>query len=873
MFQYEDLMWLISFPLVCAIMMWFSLDLAVLVRVGGGRRRRANARRAIERLIMSSSVSTTTSVVQSPSQVSTPNIDPSSRRRSGSASLENACMGGLGDNSGCEEEHGARHRASSAGGTGTSTTGEIPRHQQHVRQVVIPAALRIATRAVVRRAVVLVGGDFARSPRMQYHAASLARSGLFDEVLLVGLDYGNQLSEDLLTSGEPQPERFIVWEDPATPKRMENAAFDVQARLDSPTPRPGCGCLVSTQYLIAPPSPPEWLQTVFPLIHLHWVVCTVYRVLTLAGLFFFQTMCATATRINEHGQLLVTDLILIQTPPAVPFVLLVKYLVCPLAFLYNSLLYYGVVVPAAWMHPSAMQDVRQQCQLQSLRFTAEAKPPAGGRHGSLAIWRGLTHPSPLRTRCWVFYPSIVVDWHNFGHTILAQNQRPTAAVKMYKLLEMHMCAGHVNVTVSQAMRRALEHAYPWLRCEPAITTAVTVQPQGSASAAASARLKAEEAPLAAVVSPNAVTVLYDVAPSFFRPVQRSRCVREVLERLLLRRGAISSSPPLASASALTKGAGNGAAYALVSKTDLEAMGWGIAGPPAWVYADAAEESVALSALGTSAAAPATMTRVSRRGIMVVGSTSWTEDDDYSMLIQALQRLDHRLRHEVNYRSGSGDSSPSTSRGPADLWVLITGKGNARQRFEDAVRLAKLSSHVVVSTYYAQSYQEYSVLLGAADVGLCLHFSSSGLDLPMKGVDMIGAGLPIMAMQYPSIGELIGSATRVLRTQATRLCNDAVDAPETSRVSGGYTKTVLPTLLECERGWSFCNDADLAFLLSNFIGLPSPSESASDDASSLLRSSPTPLSVMKRRAYEARRRAPTWEENWRRVLLPVLNQVV
>ncbi|CAG9572475.1 putative dolichyl-P-Man:GDP-ManGlcNAc2-PP-dolichyl beta-1,4-mannosyltransferase [Leishmania major strain Friedlin] len=874
MFQYEDLMWLISFPLVCAIMLWFSLDLAVLVRVGGGRRRRANARRAIERLIMSSPVLTTASVVPSPSPVSTPDTDRPSRRRSSSASPEHACMGGLGSSSGNEEGHGVKHRAASAGAAGTPTAGTIPCHQQRVRQVVVPAALRIATRAVVRRAVVLVGGDFARSPRMQYHAASLARSSLFDEVLLVGLDYGNQLSEDLLMSGEPKPERFVSWDDPATPKGMEHAVFDVQARLDSPDPGPGRGCIVSTQYLIAPPSPPEWLQTVFPLIHLHWVVCTLYRIVTLTGLFFFQTMCATATRINEHGQLLVTDLILIQTPPAVPFVLLVKYLVCPLAFVYNMLLYYGVVVPAAWMNPGAMRDVRQQCKLQSLHFTSATECSADGRQRALAILHGLAHASLSGKRRWVFYPAIVVDWHNFGYTILAQNQRPTAAVKVYQLLEMHMCAGHVNVTVSQAMRRALEHAYPWLRCESAITAAAGVQPHCSASAAASASLQAEGAPSVAAVLPSAVTVLYDVAPSFFRPVQRSRCVRDVLERLLRRRHrAVGPSPPLASASPLAKGTGNGAAYALVSKADLEEMGWGIAGPPAWVYADAAAESVAVSALPTPAAAPATMAAVLRRGIMVVGSTSWTEDDDYSMLIQALQRLDHRLRHEVSYRSSNGEGSLSASSGPADLWVLITGKGDTRQRFEDAVRVAKLSSHVVVSTYYAQSYQEYSLLLGAADVGLCLHFSSSGLDLPMKGVDMVGSGLPIMAMQYPAIGELIGGVTRVLATQAMRLRNGAADAQGTPRVSSGYAKAVQPTLHECERGWSFSNDADLEFLLSSFIGLPSTSESVGDGASSLSRSPPTPLSVMKQRAYEARRHAHTWEQNWRRVLLPVLKQVV
>ena len=138
---------------------------------------------------------------------------------------------------------------------------------------------------------------------------------------------------------------------------------------------------------------------------------------------------------------------------------------------------------------------------------------------------------------------------------------------------------------------------------------------------------------------------------------------------------------------------------------------------------------------------------SDRPALLISSTSWTPDEDFGLLLDALVALDRAWVQEKTL-SGSKTNGGSFPH----LVVVVTGKGPQRAMYE--ARIAELQMHhVTVKTMWLEA-ADYPLLLGAADLGVCLHTSTSNLDLPMKVVDMFGCGLPVCAVGFDCLAELV-----------------------------------------------------------------------------------------------------------------------
>src|SRR5690606_23807613 len=115
----------------------------------------------------------------------------------------------------------------------------------------------------------------------------------------------------------------------------------------------------------------------------------------------------------------------------------------------------------------------------------------------------------------------------------------------------------------------------------------------------------------------------------------------------------------------------------------------------------------------------------RRWHMAVSATRWTLDEDTDLLLEAARRLP--------IPEGRG------------LLLVVTGKGPRRAEFEHRAREVRRPGLRLATGWLPDP--DYRALLRGASLGVSLHRSASGLDFPMKLVDMEAAGLPVAALDY------------------------------------------------------------------------------------------------------------------------------
>lgn len=143
--------------------------------------------------------------------------------------------------------------------------------------------------------------------------------------------------------------------------------------------------------------------------------------------------------------------------------------------------------------------------------------------------------------------------------------------------------------------------------------------------------------------------------------------------------------------------------------------------------------------------------------LVVCPTSWTAADDFDLLLEALERAERSLARPVGARGaspGTPAAHPVSPAGPL-LALTLTGRGDLREAFEARAARRQLT-HLAVRTIWLEA-EDYPAWIGMADLGLCLHQSSSGLDLPKQLADFRGAGVPVASLDYaPVLGEVLTS---------------------------------------------------------------------------------------------------------------------
>jgi beta-1,4-mannosyltransferase len=334
--------------------------------------------------------------------------------------------------------------------------------------------------------------------------------------------------------------------------------------------------------------------------------------------------------------------------------------------------------------------------------------------------------------------TFIIDWHNFAYTLMGMRLGETHfLVRLAKRYERVAGAGaHAHICVTAAMR-------DWLAAEWGVRDA---------------------------------TVLHDKPPVFFQPGISAQDAHDLflkLEPILDDSGARNPTNDLSTRDAFCFG--DESAFASGRKRETKksrALGAVRVSTPITTRVPIDHDvSGPIGREGRAALAPPRWRARADRPCVLVSSTSWTPDEDFGALLSALEAYDAAATRATaatsppaSRRKGvskkrftetrTDDDDENENGALPNLLVIVTGKGPQRAEYERRMAATRMA-HVCVRTAWVES-EDYPRVLSAADLGVCLHTSSSGLDLPMKVVDMFGAGLPVVAARYDTIHELVAA---------------------------------------------------------------------------------------------------------------------
>ncbi len=143
--------------------------------------------------------------------------------------------------------------------------------------------------------------------------------------------------------------------------------------------------------------------------------------------------------------------------------------------------------------------------------------------------------------------------------------------------------------------------------------------------------------------------------------------------------------------------------------------------------------------------------------LAVCPTSWTADEDMDLQLEGLKCWDSH-------------APPSPL---VQLMVLITGRGPLRADFEQ--RLSHTSWRRVIPRTAFLDAADYRELLRTAHFGFSMHRSSSGVDLPMKIMDLFGARTPAAVLDYgPCLAEQVEPGRTALTFQTSQELAQRID---------------------------------------------------------------------------------------------------